>query len=87
MMLAYLEISAHTRKNSIGIQKQATKIPMIRINFKAQPASCTITAQLFLGRIEINMITWKRKREKVILKTADVPKQAVADSSLYFDAS
>ena len=86
-ILTYLEISPHTKKNSIGIQKQAIKIPITKTNLIDHPASWTIAAQLFLGRIDNRIMMWKIKRAKVILNTDDVPKQAVTDSSFSFEVS
>ncbi len=77
-ILTYLDISAQTLKNPIGIQKQTVNKIKTVINLKAHPPSWMTAAQLFLGKIRRIMSRWKQKSVKVILKTADVPKQAVA---------
>jgi hypothetical protein len=48
---------------------------------RVQPASWMTDAHSFLGKIRSKMIIWKITNEKVILKTAEVPKQAFAAPS------
>ena len=42
-------------------------------------------AHSFLGKIRSKMIMWKITNEKVILNTAEVPKQALAAPSLLIE--
>ena len=52
-----------------------------RMYLSVQPPSWITEAQSFLGKMSNKMKTWKMSRVKVILRTAEVPKHAVAAPS------
>lgn len=82
IILKYLEISVQTLMNEIGSQKNPIYSAATIITLKNQPPSWITEATSPLGQISNIINAWKMKRAKVILKTAETPKHAVAYASI-----